>query len=236
MRVGTVAFLVALGGLASVLPKRMAQFSSMGKPTVSAEEKVGNMIEAEVAKRLEAQGVEGAAELARQARGDPKVIKNPLIDVFLGNKPASSAMPTLSAPSRPSLPTLPSRLPWRPSKDAALYLSSLATWGPVLLLGLAVVLAIVDLKGAARALVGLCHWTTSAWLILLAAAAPGLRFLWRVDVWGTLPGEFCWAPAAGVLVSAAFLRMLDLNEPVWNKTVLALSAPVVSGLAVPFLF
>ncbi|TBR23200.1 hypothetical protein EPO15_06415 [bacterium] len=228
MRLGSVAFLVALGGLASSLPKQMAAFSSLaGQPAASAPGGLEAKLEADVARRLEAQGVDGAAELVRQARGEQKTIRNPLIDVLLGQGPAAKAAMT------PRLPALPTG--WRPAKSTVLWASSAATWGPVLLLGLAVVLAIIDLKGAARALAGLCHWSTRSWLILLSVAAPGLRYLWRIDVWGTLPSELCWAPAAAVLVSAAILRQLDLNEPVWNKTVLALSAPVVSGLAAPLL-
>lgn len=44
-----------------------------------------------------------------------------------------------------------------------------------------------------------------------------------------------WAPAGALLVSAAILRVLDLNEPVWNKTFLSLAAPVLSGVVVPLL-
>lgn len=173
MRLGSVAFLISLGGLASSLPKYLSQVSALTRPGVSAAAPGGfeARLEADVARRLEAQGVDGAADLVRQARGEQKSIHNPLI----------------------------------------------------------------DLKGAARALAGLCHGASGSWLILLSVAAPGLRYLWRVDLWGSLPSEMCWAPAAGVLFSAAVLRQLDLNEPVWNKTVLALSAPVVSGLAGPFL-
>lgn len=255
MRIGSVAFLVVLGGTAATMPQRLSQLTALAAAAASAspaaepsagdlvaqrharpgapEVSFGAMIEADAARRLQAQGVEGAAELARQARGNPKVIRNPLIDVLLGKKgPTLPAGGSFAARA----PSLPSGLPWRPGKDAALWATSAATWGPVMLLGLAVVLAIIDLKGAARALAGLCHWVTGHWLILLSFAAPGLRYLWRVDVWGSLPSELCWAPAAAVLVSAAILRTLDLNEPIWNKTVLALAAPVVSGVAVPLLF
>lgn len=252
MRIGSVAFLVVLGGTAATMPQRLSQLTALAQAAASAspaaepsagdlvaqrrarpgapEVSFGAMIESDAARRLEAQGVEGAGELARQARGTTKVIRNPLIDVLLGQK--AVAVPSFAARA----PSLLSGLAWRPGKDAALWATAAATWGPVLLLGLAVVLAIIDLKGAARALAGLCHWVTGHWLILLSVAAPGLRGLWRVDVWGSLPSELCWAPAAAVLVSAAILRTLDLNEPVWNKTVLALAAPVVSGLAVPLLF
>lgn len=236
MRLGSVAFLISLGGLASSLPKYLSQVSSLTRPGVSAAAPGGfeARLEADVARRLEAQGVDGAADLVRQARGEQKSIHNPLIDVLLGKGVPAAPSPA-AAPRPPLSLTIPARPPWTPSKEAALWASSIATWVPVLLLGLAVVLAIIDLKGAARALAGLCHGASGSWLILLSVAAPGLRYLWRVDLWGSLPSEMCWAPAAGVLFSAAVLRQLDLNEPVWNKTVLALSAPVVSGLAGPFL-
>ena len=238
MKLSSVAFLISLGGLASTLPTHLARISALagGAPQAGGgggTSAIEQRLEAQVADRLSAQGVEGASELVKQARGE--TMHNPLIDVLLGQGTASRPTPRAEPAAAPSLPSFPSSLPWKPSRDTALYASAVAMWGPMLLLGLAALLAIVDLKGAARAMVGLTHWCTRNWLVVLSAAAPGLRYLWRVDVWGAIPSELCWAPAAAVLVSAFFLRLLDMNEPVWNKTVLALAAPVASGLVVPFL-
>ena len=233
-----MAFLISLGGLASTLPSHLARISALSGGVAKAgggggTSAIEQRLEAQVAERLSAQGVDGAAELVKQARGQS--MHNPLIDVLLGQGAASRPAPRAEPAAAPSLPSFPSSLPWKPSRDTALYASTAATWGPVFLLGLAALLAIVDLKGAARALVGLTHWCTGTWLIVLSAAAPGLRYLWRVDVWGAIPSELCWAPAVAVLVSAFFLRLLDINEPVWNKTVHALAAPVLSGVVVPLL-
>lgn len=255
MKIGSVAFLVVLGGTASTMPQRLSHLSALAEGLAGAapaaepnvgdlvaqrqarpgtpEVGFGTLIEADGGRRLEAFGLQKALEADTHLRGKDKVIRNPLIDSLLGMGKGTGAR---AAPALPLTP--PSRtdvLRWRPSKEAAAWLSSAATWGLAALLTIAVVLAIVDLKGAARALAGACHWVTGNWLILLSGAGLGLRYAWRVDVWGLLPGEFCWAPAAAVLASAGILRVLDMNEPVWNKTVLALAAPVLSGVVVPLL-
>lgn len=190
-----------------------------------------SLIEADGRGRLEQSGLKKAAAFPDGSGPPVEVIRNPIIDSLL-NQGAGARSRHAGMPPGLSLDSL---LRWRPSKEAALVLSATAIFGPAVILGFSVVLALVDFKGAARASAGFCHRASGNWLVFLSAAGLGLRYGCRVDVWGLVPGEFCWAPAGALLVSAAILRVLDLNEPVWNKTFLSLAAPVLSGVVVPLL-
>lgn len=231
MRLGTVSFLVSLAGLAGTLPQLTARTRAPAAAPAQAgpsDPEVARMMEAELKRRYEGAGVEDAGELAKEAAKAQTSLHNPVIDQLLSGRPPAPG----PAGSGFALPSLPSGLPWKPTRGQ-LELASTAVWGaPAALLMLAVLFAIVDLKGLARALAGLCHGLCGFWLMSLAGAAPALFRVFRVDVWGALPGEFWGVPAGALLVSAAILNFLDMNSPVWNKTVLSLAAPVMSCLAV----
>ena len=230
MRLGTISFLVSLAGLAGYLPQVTARGRAVvpGAQASPSDPEVARMMEGELRRRYEGAGVEDAAELAKEAAKAETSLHNPIIDQLLSGRPAAPA------PAGPalSLPSLPSALPWKPTRGQ-LEAASTAVWGaPAALLMLAVLFAIADLKGLARALAGLCHGLCGFWLMALAGAAPALFKVFRFDVWGALPGELWGAPAGALLVSAVVLNFLDMNAPVWNRTVMSLAAPVASCLAV----
>ncbi len=232
MRLGTISFLVSLAGLAASLPQLTARVHA---PALSAaseapapDPEIARMMEAELKRRYQGAGVEDAAELARAAASAQQSLHNPVIDQLLSGRPGTLA----PAAPRLELPTLPSAVMWKPSREQLLLASTAVWWIPAVLLMLAVLFAIVDLKGVSRALAGVCHGLAGFWLMALAGAAPALYKLLRVDVWGTLPGELWGVPAGALLLSAVIMNFLDLNTPVWNRTVISLAAPIVSCLAV----
>ena len=232
MRLGTLSFLASLAGLAGTLPQLTARTHGPALPfsseAAAPDPETARMTEAELKRRYEGAGVDDAGELAKAAAEGQKSIHNPVLDQLLSG---NSAAPGPGLP-RLDLPGLPTSLRWKPSRDQ-LELASTAVWGvPGALLLLSVLFAIVDLKGIARALAGLCHGLSGFWLMALAGAAPAVYRLLRVDVWGAMPGELWGVPAGAIILSAVILNFLDMNEPIWNRTVMSLASPVVSCLAV----
>jgi hypothetical protein len=103
---------------------------------------------------------------------------------------------------------------------------------PALLLFLAGLLLLFGAKGASRVLAELCFSLSSKWLLLLSVGAAALYAVAKVNLWTALPHDLWGVPVAALLVAGGMLRIADFNYPVWNSTIGALIAPLLSCLII----
>ncbi len=108
-----------------------------------------------------------------------------------------------------------------------------AAWRfPLIILGLAVLFLALGQKSWARLLAGFCHSVTRKWLFVFSLAVVGSFMFLSMNLWHILPGCLWQAPIVCVLFSAGLLRMMDMNAPVWNRTLLSLLSPLTACVLV----
>ena len=102
-------------------------------------------------------------------------------------------------------------------------------WGvPALILLASFLCLILGQKGYARFLGRACFSLCRVWILGLSLITVLCFTLWQVNAWGLLPPGFWISPILSVLVSAGLLRLLDMNFPVWNATLMSFLSPLIA--------
>ena len=86
-------------------------------------------------------------------------------------------------------------------------------------------------RGLARFVLGMVFGLNGRWLMFLSLAVPAYAGASGLNVWPLLPRELLFAPIGFMLLSGAFLWLLDPNYPLWNMLVRSLGSPMLSCLA-----
>lgn len=153
-------------------------------------------------------------------RPELEIQKNPLVDKLL-KMGRSKARKREERKRRPFEWNV-----WFERQSGLLSRWSLGVPGVLNLAGLLFVL--LGLKGQGRSCLSFCHFLASTWIFLLSIFAVFLFAVPHINAWAVLPnGVWSW-PIVGILVSAALLRTLDMNAPVWNDTIKSFITPLAA--------
>ncbi|MBI3554329.1 MAG: hypothetical protein HY077_17670 [Elusimicrobia bacterium] len=90
--------------------------------------------------------------------------------------------------------------------------------------------ALPPLRGTARFLFGMVFGLSGKLLILLSLAATAFFAASALNPWPLIPPELLGAPVAYMLLCGLFLRVVDINYPVWNRMLWSFGAPVAAAL------
>jgi len=101
---------------------------------------------------------------------------------------------------------------------------------PAVLLGISLIAKFLDCPGCASFSARLVYKSFAWYLALLSLGCVFVQIVVEVNLMGLIPRTFWDAPVAGVLFSAFILRILDMNFPFWNRTLIVFSMPLTASV------
>jgi len=250
-RILSLVSLLSLAGTAGTLPQRLkpllagaglppsiqASLRSAGgarQGEMVASPEMERMLEAALAGSgaMPAKFLESLApeerQIAAELRPQVEVLTNPLMAKLLQ---ASSSSPSASG-AQGADPRLEvaryAALAHRVYEENQDRLIGVLWGAPVSLLALAGLFYVLGVKGASRHFAGACHSLAAKALFLISLGAAVMFLAFKVDLWASLPQDLWTVPVGALIVSGAFLKVVDLNFPIWNSTVTSLMAPIGS--------
>lgn len=187
-------------------------------------------------------------EVLGKIRPHSELMITPMAAKLLGGagKPAQNEKPDATdfTPLRDNTSAAPAPAPgkWEPRMNAIVArmkanhsaeMLSLAKylWAASITLTVAGLFALLlGRYGITRLTANLLFCLSSWCLIGLSGACIVFQIAGKVNIMSVLPQQFWVAPACSLLVSAGILTLVDLNSPVWNRTIKTLALPVTAAL------